>query len=86
MAKELWTVRRKCYPQFDEDMCWEEEVDYFDKRENAVKWASYLEAIYKEDCWDGHPRYNSRFYADTITQEEIDEKQRRWARQMANSV
>lgn len=86
MAKELWTIRRKCYPQFDEDMCLEWEMEYFENRADAIRFAKECEDNYADRDWDGHRYYKSKFYADTITQEEIRENERRWARQMANSM
>jgi len=80
-----WTVFRKCYPSYDEDMCWEKEWDYFDNREEAIKRANDMESNFSDKEWEGHPYYKCKFYAEEISEEYIAEKQRRWANEQVAS-
>ena len=81
----MFTVFRK-RPGLDEDMCWEDDIPYFDNQKDAEQCAKEYTEIYNDDDWNGHPRYKDKFYVQEISEEYIREMENRWANQMAASM
>ena len=83
----MWTVMWRGYPSFDEDVCWDEEYNYFDTQAEAEKFASVLEDSYSErNCTSDHPWYKSKFYAWEIGEEYIRSNRYKWALWKASTV
>ena len=83
----MYTVFRKCWG-LDQDVCWDEEYDYFESEKEAQKFARELEYSYTDEagCPPEHPWYGSKFYVQEISEEYIRSKRNTYANWMANMV
>lgn len=81
----MFTVYKKCVG-IDIDMCWEEDIDYFDTRSEAVAFAKMLNETYSDPSWKGHKHYLGKFYDAEISKATIDHKCYQNALLKANSI